>query len=96
MGFTIRKKEVFGMPNIKPISDLRNYTEVLNEVDNTSRVYLTRNGRGEYAILKMEEIDELDKYRAAYSLFSHLKKAEERASSEGWIDDDDLDELIGE
>ena len=50
------------MPNIKPISDLRNYTDVLNEVDVSGRVYLTRNGRGEYAILKMDEIDELDKY----------------------------------
>ena len=36
------------MPNIKPISDLRNYTEVLKEVDVSSRVYLTRNGHGEY------------------------------------------------
>ena len=84
------------MPNIKPISDLRNYTEVLNEVDASSRVYLTRNGRGEYAILKMDEIDELDKYRAAYSLFTRLKKAEERAATEGWIDEADLDKLIGE
>lgn len=31
------------MPNIKPISDLRNYTEVLKEVDTANRVYLTRN-----------------------------------------------------
>lgn len=84
------------MPNIKPISDLRNYTEVLNEVDVANRVYLTRNGRGEYAILRMEEIDELDKYRAAYTLYTRLKNAEERAATEGWIDDSDLDELIGE
>jgi len=35
------------MPNIKPISDLRNYTDVLREVDQTSLVYLTRNGHGE-------------------------------------------------
>ena len=84
------------MPNIKPISDLRNYTEVLNEVDTANRVYLTRNGRGEYAILRMEEIDELDKYRAAYSLFTKLKKSEERAAKEGWIDEDELDFMIGE
>ena len=36
------------MPNIKPVSDLRNYTEVLKEVDASNRVYLTRNGRGQY------------------------------------------------
>ena len=34
------------MPNIKPISELRNYTEVLKQVDMSKRVYLTRNGHG--------------------------------------------------
>ena len=63
------------MPNIKPISDLRNYTEVLKEADEAGRVYLTRNGRGEYGILTMAEIDELDRYRAAYTLFSKLQEA---------------------
>lgn len=79
------------MPNIKSISDLKNYTEVLKEVDETSRVYLTRNGHGEYGILTMAEIDELDRYRAAYTLFSKLQKAEERASKEGCIEADDLE-----
>lgn len=83
------------MPNIKPISDLRNYTEVLREVDVSSRVYLTRNGHGEYGILTMDEIDELDRCRAAYTLFSKLQKAEERASLEGWIDADDLEKELG-
>ena len=83
------------MPNIKPISDLRNYTEILKEVDATSRVYLTRNGHGEYGILTMAEIDELDRYRAAYTLFSKLQKAEDRAAKEGWIDADDLERELG-
>ncbi len=82
------------MPNIKPISDLRNYTEVLKQVDASSRVYLTRNGHGEYGILTMAEIDELDRYRAAYTLFSKLKKAEERADKEGWISADDLEKEL--
>lgn len=47
------------MPNIKPVSDLRNYTEVLNEVKENSPVYLTRNGRGEYAIIILKELDKL-------------------------------------
>lgn len=50
------------MPNIKPISDLRNYTEVLKEVKKDQLVYLTRNGRGAYAIV---EIGELDRLKAA-------------------------------
>ncbi len=83
------------MPNIKPISDLRNYTEVLKEADDAGRVYLTRNGRGEYGILTMAEIDELDRYKSAYTLFSKLQKAEERATREGWIDADDLERELG-
>ena len=43
----------------------------------------------------MDEIDELDRYRAAYTLFSNLKKAEERAEREGWIDADDLEKELG-
>ena len=43
------------MPNIKPISDLRNYTEVLKEVSTNQPVYLTRNGRGAYAIVEVEK-----------------------------------------
>ena len=78
------------MPNIKPISDLRNYTDILKEVDTSRRVYLTRNGHGEYAILTMDEIDELDRFRAAHALLSDLRAAEERANIEGWIDEEDL------
>ena len=76
------------MPNIKPISELRNYTEVLKQVDMSKRVYLTRNGHGEYGILTMDEIDELDRYRAAYKLISKLSRAEEQVNQEGWNSDE--------
>ena len=82
------------MPNIKPISDLRNYTEVLKQVDASNRVYLTRNGHGEYGMLTMAEIDELDRYRAAYTLVSKLRKAEERADKEGWVSADDVEKEL--
>ncbi len=83
------------MPNIKPVSDLRNYTEVLKEVDSSARVYLTRNGHGAYGILTMREIDELDSLKAAYALFSKLRNAEERAAKEGWIDAEPLEKELG-
>ena len=83
------------MPNIKPISDLRNYTEVLKEVDETNRVYLTRNGHGKYGILTMEEIDELDRCRAAYTLLTKLKEAEEEADIKGYISADDVEKELG-
>lgn len=83
------------MPNINPISDLRNYTDVLKEVDLSNRVYLTRNGHGEYAILTMDEVDELDRIKAAYLLLSKLQNAEEKADKEGWVDANALEKELG-
>ena len=84
------------MSNIKHISALRNYTEVLKEVDTTGRVYLTRNGHCEYGILTMEEIDELNRNKVAYTLISKLLKADERADKEGWIDEDMLEVTVSQ
>lgn len=83
------------MPNIKPISDLRNYTDVLKEVDLSNRVYLTRNGHGEYAILTMDEVDELDRIKATYLLLAKLQSAEKKADKEGWVDADALEKELG-
>jgi hypothetical protein len=34
------------MPNIKPVSDLRNYTDILKDIKTGGTVFLTKNGRG--------------------------------------------------
>ena len=86
-------KECVRMPAIKPISDLRNYTEVLKEVDAVSRVYLTRNGHGAYAIMSIEEADELDRLKAAHMIAADLNRAKERAEREGWISDDEIQDI---
>lgn len=70
------------MPNIKPISDLRNYTEVLKEVRTNQPVYLTRNGRGVYAIVDMEELDRL---KATVQLLTKLEEGEQSARESGWL-----------
>lgn len=44
------------MPNIKPVSDLRNYSEVLQDVVEGSPVFLTKNGRGKYAIVDIRDL----------------------------------------
>ena len=80
------------MPNIKPVSDLRNYTEVLKEVTNNNPVYLTRNGRGEFAIVK---IDELDKLYARVKLISQLEQGEKSAREEGWISAGGVEAALG-
>ena len=83
------------MLQISPISDLRNYTEVLTEVDARGRVYLTRNGRGAYAIMTFEEAEELDRLKAAYAVVSEVKKSEERGHREGWVSSDEIRKEMG-
>ena len=83
---------MISMPNIKPVSDLRNYTEVLNEVNEGSPVYLTRNGRGEYAIVK---ISELDKLKATIKLLANIDEGERSAREKGWLSADDVEAILG-
>ena len=71
------------MPNIKPVSDLRNYNDVLRDVENGEPVFLTKNGRGCYVILDMEVYE---KITAALKLMSELEKGERSAREKGWID----------
>lgn len=67
------------MPNIKPISDLRNYTDVLNDVAEGSPVFLTKNGRGKYAILDIREYEKLHAY---IRLMGELEKGRHSGGSE--------------
>lgn len=87
--------EVNTMPSILPISDLRNYTDVLKDVDANQRVYLTRNGRGAYAIMTIQEADELDRFHATVAVVSDLHKAEAQADNEGWVSDDEVRKIMG-
>ena len=80
------------MPNIIPVSDLRNYKTVLEQVSYGNPVYLTKNGRGDVAIVDIKELDEL---RALKSLFSELEKGELSARKEGWISIDDAEKRLG-
>jgi prevent-host-death family protein len=50
---------VVDMPKIKPISDLKNYKEVLKDVTVSKPVFLTKNGRGMYAIVALDEYESM-------------------------------------
>ena len=80
------------MPNIKPVSDLRNYTEVLRDIAVGEPVFLTRNGRGKYAIVDMEEFEKL---QATLKLLGELAKGEASAKKQGYIDLTDAEALLG-
>ena len=57
--------------NILPVSDLRNYTSVLDEVDNGSQVILTKNGRAKYTVVDFEEFERM---KSILELFGELNE----------------------
>ena len=70
------------MTQIRPVSDLRNYTEVLREVQQGSPVFLTKNGRGCYAIM---EIQEYERMQAEIKLINELNKGRRSGEEKGWL-----------
>ncbi len=80
------------MPNIKPVSDLRNYNEVLRDIAVGEPVFLTKNGRGRYAIV---DISEYERTQAILKLMGELKKGETSAKANGWQDISNVEKLLG-
>lgn len=80
------------MPNIRPVSDLRNYAEVLKEISFDEPVFLTKNGRGRYAIV---DIEEYEKTKALIKLMGKLTEAEKSAKENGWLSDGDVKSALG-
>jgi PHD/YefM family antitoxin component YafN of YafNO toxin-antitoxin module len=80
------------MPNIKPVSDLRNYNEVLRDIDIDEPVFLTKNGRGRYAILDMREYE---KTQATLKLLSQLATGEKSGRELAWLTPDEVDARLG-
>lgn len=77
------------MPNIKSISDLQNYIE-RNKVNQP--VYLTRNGKGAYAIV---DVNELDQLKATVQLLAKLEEWEQPAREQGWLSADEVETELG-
>ena len=80
------------MPNIKPVSDLRNYNEVLRDVAIKEPVFLTKNGRGRYALVDMLDYERM---QATIRLLSELSKGEKSAKENGWLSIDEVESSLG-
>ena len=46
------------MPMIAPVSELRNYGQVLEKVKPNAPVYLTKNGHGQFSVHSIEDDEE--------------------------------------
>ena len=47
------------MINTRSVSDLRNYTDALKDIGPDSPVFLTKNGRGKYVVMLIEDYEKL-------------------------------------
>ena len=82
------------MANILPVSDLRNYNEVLKNCRAGEPVFLTKNGRGRFVVL---DIEDYERDRAEKNLLMKLQEAEEAVKDGvGWLSLDELKTLVGE
>ena len=82
------------MASILPISDLRNYNEVLKNCRTGEPVFLTKNGRGKFVVL---DIEDYEKDRAEKKLLAKLQEAEEAVVDEkGWMSLGDLKSAMEE
>lgn len=75
------------MPNIKPISDLRNYNEVLRDVEEGAPVFLTKNGRGKYAIV---ELRDYEKAQATIRLIGEIAKGRRSGEERGCLTNEEM------
>ena len=84
------------MPTITPISELRNYGQVLEKVKPNEPVYLTKNGRGEYSVHRIEDDEEFEKARAMVKLLTELNRGFSSGEETGWLTDEDVDSFFAE
>lgn len=75
------------MPNIKPVTDLRNYNEVLHDVAVGAPVFLTKNGRGKYAIVDMQDYE---RAQATIQLMNELAKGRKSGETEALLSPEEI------
>lgn len=83
------------MPNIKPVSDLRNYYDVLSEVHENEPVYLTKNGRGAYVIVSIDEYEGYQSFKSSIELYNEIKKALDTDEREGVLSEEEAMRAVG-
>ena len=82
------------MAKILPVSDLRNYNEVLKNCRVGEPVFLTKNGRGRFVVLDMEDYERECEEK---KLLMKLREAEKAVKDgEGWLSLDELKALMEE
>lgn len=74
------------------MSDLQNDNNVLNDVTVGTPIFLTKNGRGKYAILDMKDFE---KTQATIRVMSELAKGRKSGEEKGWLALEAVEETLG-
>ena len=77
---------------IVPVTDLRDYNKVLSQVSYGNEVTLTKNGKAQYAIIDIEELEQI---RAEVWLMSELRKSEISISAGYTYSEEDIRVELG-
>jgi len=94
--YEIHKEGCGCMAKISPVSDLRNYNSVLENVSVGSPVYLTVNGRGKYTIRDISEDEEFEKTKAMLRLMCELNEGRQSGEDDGYLSSDEVrNHLLG-
>lgn len=81
------------MSHILPVSDLRNYNEVLKNCQVGEPVFLTKNGRGRFVVM---DIEDYEREKAEKKLLLKLQEAEEAVKEDAsWLTLDELKATLG-
>lgn len=75
------------MPIIKPVSDLRNYPDVLKNVGEGSPVYLTKNGTGRYVLMDIQDYGRIE---SVLRLAHELQRGKKSGETQGWISQEEM------
>lgn len=82
------------MENTLPVSDLKNYNEVLKNCHKGEPLYLTEGGRVRFVVMDLEDYE---RDCAEKNLLLKFQEAEEAVKDgEGWLNLDELKALVGE
>ena len=79
------------MASILPVSDLRNYNEVLKNCQIGEPVFLTKNGRGRFVVM---DIEDYERDKAEKKLLEKLHEAEDLKIIKNFIAEDNADKAI--
>ena len=78
------------MPQIKPISELRNYSTLLDSVSPGDPIYLTRNGHGAYALVSISDQEDYIQTKAALQFMCEMNRGMKTGEERGWLTSDQV------